>query len=191
MLIVMPDGENTYWGSWYTNSSVTGNWEDFIVRELVDYTDGTYRTLPQAGSRGLVGHSMGGYGAIKLAMKHPEVYSAVYAMSAGAIVMKEYVLNAESNIMKAMTWNSFKGKNFTDWLVKVNIALAAAVAPNPDTVPFMADFPLEEVDGEVRFVEDVWSRWLEHDPFTMLSTHGANLLQYRGIRIDCGSGSVK
>lgn len=190
LILVMPDGENTYMGSWYTNSSVTGNWEDFIVQDLVEYIDSNYRTLGQVASRGIAGHSMGGYGTIVLAMKHPEVYSVVYVMSAAAIAMEHHILSSQNEFMKAITWDSFGGKNFTDWVVKANIALAAAVAPNPDTAPFMADFPVEEVDGDMRFVENVWSIWLEHDPLTMLSTYGINLLQYRGVRIDCGSSDT-
>ncbi|HEV3469179.1 MAG TPA: alpha/beta hydrolase-fold protein, partial [Pyrinomonadaceae bacterium] len=81
MIVVMPDQLTKWGGSFYTNSTVTGNWEDFTVRELVSHIDGKYRTLAAAASRGLAGHSMGGYGAIKLGMKHPEVYSVVYAMN--------------------------------------------------------------------------------------------------------------
>lgn len=188
LILVMPDGENKYWGSWYTNSSVTGSWEDFIVQDLVEYIDSNYRTLSQTASRGIAGHSMGGYGAIKLAMKHPEVYSAVYVMSAAAISMEEHVLSlTQSDFLTLITWKDFGGKNFTNWRVKSNIALGAAVAPNPNTAPFMADFPLEEVDGAPRVIDDVWQRWLEHDPLTMLSSHQADLLQFRGIRIDCGT----
>jgi S-formylglutathione hydrolase FrmB len=50
---------------------VTGQWEDFVSRELVAWVDEHYRTLARSDSRGIAGHSMGGYGAIMLAMKHP------------------------------------------------------------------------------------------------------------------------
>jgi len=187
MIVVMPNGENAYWGSWYTNSSVTGNWEDFVTLELVEYIDRTYRTLPQADSRGIAGHSMGGYGAITLAIRHPDIYSAVYAMSAAAIAMEEYVLASMNEFLKVAKWDGFGGKNFTDWKAKAIIALSAAVAPNPEAVPFMADLPVEEVDGVGRIAEAIWPAWLEHDPVTMVSTHGANLLKYRAVRFDCGS----
>ena len=186
MILVMPDAENTYWGSWYANSSVTGNWEDFIVRDLVAYIDDAYRTLPQPASRGIAGHSMGGHGAMKLAIKHPEVYSVVYAMSAAAIAMDVFITGAQDNIIKAQTWDAFGSKDFDNWLVKINIASAAAFSPNPDSAPFMADFPYKETDGEVSVIETVWQQWLAHDPVTLLSTHDGNLQQFRGIRIDCG-----
>lgn len=81
MIIVMPDGSNRYGGSLYTNSITTGNWEDYIVRDLVAFIDKNYRTLARAESRGIAGHSMGGYGALKIAMKHPDVFAAVYGTS--------------------------------------------------------------------------------------------------------------
>ena len=81
MIVVAPNGRNAYFGSFYTNSPVTGSWEDFIVQELVPWIDAKYRTIPRAEGRGIAGHSMGGYGAIMLAIKHPEVFSALYALS--------------------------------------------------------------------------------------------------------------
>lgn len=187
MILVMPDGENTYWGSWYANSPVIGNWEDFVTRDLVAYVDNAYRTLPQPASRGIVGHSMGGHGAMKLAIKHPEVYSVVYAMSAAAIAMDEFINGAQDNILRAQTRDKFGAKDGANWLVQSSIAAAAAFSPNPDSAPFMADFPLEEVDGEVRVIDDIWQQWLAHDPVTLLSTHDGNLQQYRAVRVDCGT----
>src|SRR5205823_5016503 len=81
MIVVMPDARNAYGGSYYTNSSVTGNWEDFIARDLVAYVDSHYRTLPQAGSRALAGQSMGGYGAVYVGVKRADVFSVVYGTS--------------------------------------------------------------------------------------------------------------
>ena len=89
MILVAPDCHNEYGGSWYTNSPVTGNWEDFVAKDLIGYIDAMYRTIPKRQSRGIAGHSMGGHGAIKLAMRHPELFSALYAMSPAAIDFNE------------------------------------------------------------------------------------------------------
>ena len=70
-------------GSFYVNSPVTGNWEDFITQDVVGYVDSHFRTLAQAESRGITGHSMGGFGALNIAMHRPDVFSAVYSMSPG------------------------------------------------------------------------------------------------------------
>jgi S-formylglutathione hydrolase len=81
MIVVAPNGLNRLLGSFYVNSQVTGNWEDYVARDVVAYVDSHYRTLPRPESRGISGHSMGGYGALMLGFKHPDVFSFIYAMS--------------------------------------------------------------------------------------------------------------
>jgi S-formylglutathione hydrolase FrmB len=83
MIVVTVPGQHRFGGSFYVNSPVTGNWEDLIVADIVGYVDAHYRTLPQSVSRGIGGHSMGGYGALNLAMLHPDVFGAVYSLSPG------------------------------------------------------------------------------------------------------------
>src|SRR5579884_1906887 len=81
MIVVLPNGANKFLGAFYINSSATGNWDDYVVRDVVGYVDKNYRTLASPERRGIVGHSMGGYGALTLAFKHPDVFGVVYAMS--------------------------------------------------------------------------------------------------------------
>src|SRR3954452_4101310 len=81
MIIVTPNAYTRYQGSMYSNSVSTGNWEDYIAKELVAYIDAHYRTIPQAESRGLAGHSMGGYGTMRIGQKHPEIFSSIYLLS--------------------------------------------------------------------------------------------------------------
>jgi S-formylglutathione hydrolase len=82
MIIVMPNAKTRYFGSMYGSSATTGDWETFVAHDLVSYIDTHYRTIANRMSRGLSGHSMGGYGTIRLGMKHPEVFSSIYALSA-------------------------------------------------------------------------------------------------------------
>ena len=53
-----------------------------MVDDLVGWVDANYRTIATRASRGLAGHSMGGYGTARIAMKHPETFSSIYMMSA-------------------------------------------------------------------------------------------------------------
>ncbi|MEW6363568.1 MAG: alpha/beta hydrolase [Acidobacteriota bacterium] len=80
-IIVIVNGRNFLGGSFYVNSPVTGNWEDFVVKDVVSYVDRTYRTIRAPSARGIAGDSMGGFGAVHTAMRHPEVFGAVYAIS--------------------------------------------------------------------------------------------------------------
>lgn len=83
MIVVIPNGLTPLGGSFYVNSPVNGNWEDFIVRDLVGCIDAGFRTIAEPRARAISGHSMGGFGALNLAMHHPEVFAAVYAISPG------------------------------------------------------------------------------------------------------------
>ena len=81
MIVVLPDSKNIYNGSMYSSSVTTGDFEKYIWHDVVSYIDAHYRTIPNRTSRGLVGHSMGGYGASRIGMKHPDVFGALYIMS--------------------------------------------------------------------------------------------------------------
>src|SRR5215475_10154794 len=81
MIVVLPDSKTLHNGSMYSSSVTTGDFEQFIARDLVGYIDAHYRTIPERQSRGLVGHSMGGYGATRIGMKHSDVFGSLYIMS--------------------------------------------------------------------------------------------------------------
>ncbi len=82
MILVNPDANTLYNGSMYSSSATIGDWETYIAEDLVGYVDSHYRTLANRDSRGLGGHSMGGYGTIRIGMKRPDVFSSLYIMSA-------------------------------------------------------------------------------------------------------------
>ncbi len=85
VIFAMADQYTSYRGSFYTNSSLTGNWADFTSKDLVEHIEENYRTIPDRESRGMAGHSMGGHGAIKLGMLFPEVFGSIYALSCGVL----------------------------------------------------------------------------------------------------------
>lgn len=125
MILVMPDGSNKFGGSFYTNSITTGNWEDYITRDLVNYVDKKYRTLRNAESRGIVGHSMGGYGAIKLAMKHPDIYGAVYGTSPCCLDAYPRPTVADKFLEEAAAVKSWEEDEKASFFIRVNLAYAA------------------------------------------------------------------
>ncbi len=79
LIVVMPDSER----GWYTDAAqlLNRNFETYIARELVDFVDASFQTIPCRQSRALAGLSMGGYGAIKLALKHPDLFGAAVSHS--------------------------------------------------------------------------------------------------------------
>ena len=80
-IVVTPNAYSLHKGSMYSSSPTTGDWERFIADDLVSYMDSHYRTLADRKSRGLAGHAMGGYGAIRIGMKRPDVFFSLYLMS--------------------------------------------------------------------------------------------------------------
>lgn len=194
MIVVMPDARNAYGGSYYTNSSVAGNWEDLMTRDLVQYIDTHYRTLPQAASRGIAGQSMGDYGAICLAFKHPDVYSAVFGTSACCLDFVADLEKENLEWLRILSLNSRKqlgtlpqmGNHWKGNYPNALMGLAAAVSPNPDRPPFFVDLPFELVGRDVRRVEATYRRWLEHFPAAMVPQYQAKLRQLRGICFAAG-----
>lgn len=186
MILVAPDCHNEYGGSWYTNSPVTGNWEDFVTKDLICYIDAKYRTIPKRTSRAIAGHSMGGHGAIKIAMKHPELYCALYAMSPAWVDFSGGVEEPfTKNFVEAAGAKKRNAFPNLHWRARAVIALAAAIAPNPHVKPFSCDLPL---DANAERVEGAWQKWLQQDlSTTMLAKYADNLRKYRAIAVDCGT----
>ena len=194
MILVMPDCFTRYGGSQYLNSSATGRYEDHVVQELVPHVDRTWRTLQGPAHRGVMGKSSGGYGALVLAMRHPGVFGAV-ASHSGDLYF-DYCYRGDvpkfcSQIQEAgglEAWlEAFEAKlqKKHDDLAVLNIlAMAAAYSPNPGS-PLGIDLPCDLESGAFR--EDVWSRWLEHDPLRLLERHATALEQARLVFLDCGT----
>lgn len=185
MIVVSPNSQNSFEGSWYSNSTLSGNWEDFIVQDLVTYIDNHYRTLTVPESRGIAGHSMGGQGALKIAMKHPELFSTVYALSASDLVMDDYILKAKKEyVLQAAQSQEDQYMNVDSSQVRSIISRAFVYAPNPSLLPFYGELPLTET-GDL--IDTTWQKWLKHDLHLMLPQYIENLLQLKAIRFDCGT----
>jgi enterochelin esterase-like enzyme len=186
MLVVMPD-ERTHWfGSFYVNSAWTGDWEKFTALDLVQAIDGKYRTLARASARGVAGHSMGGYGAITLGMKRPEVFSVVYGMNpavlgwGGDLSIENPAFAA---ILKMTTREqAVEGGVYTAAIVSV----AQAFSPRPDRPPFHVDFPFALADGKLQPDEPTFSKWEANMPVYMVKRYRDNLRKLRGLRFDSG-----
>lgn len=184
-IMVMPDQKTTYDGSFYSNTGVFGNWEDFTVFDLVSYIDANYRTLAKKESRGITGHSMGGYGAFKIAMKHPDVFESVYAISPGALaIVREYGPN--SNTFKELSEiNTLEGLSKT-YFGKVMMAFGRSWSPNPNKAPFYCDFPFEYENEQLIVNQDALKKWHDNMPFYMVPDYIDNLKKLKAIKLDWG-----
>jgi S-formylglutathione hydrolase len=174
MIVVMPNAYSTYGGSMYSSSVTTGDWETYIAEDLVAYMDTHYRTIPDRLSRGLAGHSMGGYGAIRIGMKRPDVYSSLYIMSACCLI---------NNPLPSPPPTS-KQSNTTDTggASQMNFAWSAAFSPNPKNPPRYFDEPTRE--GHLQPL--VVAKWHAASPLAMIDQYVTNLRKYHAIMLDVG-----
>ena len=183
MIVVLADARTRHNGSMYSNSATTGNWEDFIARDLVAYVDAHYRTIRDRRSRGIAGHSMGGYGTVRIAMRHPEVFSAFYAMSPCCMSVRgappaEMGKRIEDAVRSGDTASARK----LDFGTRATLASAAAWSPNPKAPPFYVDLPTK--DGVAQ--PQVLAKWAANAPLAMVDQYVANLRRYTAIGLDVG-----
>ena len=181
MILVMPNCMNAYGGCMYSNSITAGDWEGYIADDLVGYMDSHYRTLATRASRGLAGHSMGGYGTLRIAMKRPDVFSAIYALSSCCLnegTVRPPRDGAPSPAESIKSVEEAKGNR----AAQGTLARAAAWAPNPANPPLYLDLPTR--NGEVQPAVAV--KWAANSPVAMLDQHVANLRKYTAIALDIG-----
>ena len=183
MIVVMPNAYTRYHGSMYSNSVTTGNWEDFIAKELVAYVDSHYRTLAQAGSRGLTGHSMGGYGAMRIGQKYPDIFSSIYLLSPCCLAPQTSLSEISPIYLKADSISNYKEFEKADFGTKAAFASAAAWSPNPARPPFYVDLPVE--DGKMQ--PEVLVKWNANRPLATLDQNINNLKKLRAIAFDAGT----
>jgi S-formylglutathione hydrolase len=179
MIVVMPNAYTRYAGSMYSTSVVTGDWEAYITKDLVGYVDSHYRTLPNAASRGLAGHSMGGYGTMRIGMKYPGVFSSIYALSPCCMIPNMELAAGPS---KAEAIHTIEEFNKADFGTKAQLASAAVWSPNPKNPPFFFDLPTK--DGQVQPL--VLAKWAANAPLAMVDQYVGNLKKLKGIAFDAG-----
>ncbi len=185
MIVVLPDSKTVYGGSMYSRSQTTGDFEEFIAHDLVAYIDAHYRTLPDRRSRGLVGHSMGGYGALRIGMKYPGVFGALYVMSPCCLSVRRPDPNApqEQAFLKAVAgMKSPADAAGFPFFWKAQLASAAAWSPDPKHPPLYLDLPVK--DGALQ--EDILAKWDANAPLAFIDQYIDNLRRYRAIAMDVG-----
>jgi S-formylglutathione hydrolase FrmB len=179
MIVVMPDAYTPYGGSMYSNSVTTGNWEAYVARDLVGYIDSHFRTIAKREARGLSGHSMGGYGTLRIGMKYPDTFVALYAMSAccldprasgpGDAALEKIKTPAEVAALPGFG--------------RTTLAASAAWAPNAKRPPFFLDLPT--VNGVAQ--KDVVAKYAANAPTEMVAKHASQLKRYSAIVMDIGT----
>lgn len=180
-IVVLPDSKTLHNGSMYSSSVTTGDFEHFIARDLIAYIDSHYRTLPKRESRGLVGHSMGGYGATRIGMKHADVFGSLYIMSPCCLSPRNIGSNPDNDkAVEAVRTPEDSAK--LGFFQRAQLATAAAWSPNPNHPPLYLDLPTK--DGVPQ--PDVVAKWTANAPLAFADQYVSDLRSYRAISIDVG-----
>lgn len=149
---------------------------------------------------------MGGYGAVMLAMKHPEIFSPMYALSPCCLVMEADMSEANSawpGVLQLTSKDQLSNppRSFAQFYHSAFIALSAAFSPNPNRAPFFVDFPFEAKSGVckpppdgklltkapcVQKNEAVYAKWRSYLPGYIAEANKDNLRKLRGIFLDYG-----
>lgn len=205
MIFVEISGFNLFQGTMYANSSITGNWEDFVTKDVIHYIDNHYRTIPQRKSRGISGHSMGGGGCFNISLKHADKYAVAYPMSPAISMIDSLVdlmfdndstimlLNDLSKTMTEVSNERFQAelcKNIdtTNFDLLWLLGYGMAFSENPDqplrfNVPYYFDKNGNRTKDQE--VYEVWQNGLSNIE-AKISRYKENLLSYRHYAIDCG-----
>lgn len=191
MIVVVPTASNAYAGSYYSNSPVVGNWEDYISRELVAWVDSAFRTIPVAASRGIAGHSMGGFGAVIMAMRHSDVFSVAYAMSpcclamAGEIGPSNEAWRRMERFRDAAALQQAAQRG--DLYPIAIVGLSAVFSPDPQRPPLYVDLPYIRRGDSIVAVPSVVARWRRAMPIAQVGRSKESLAHLRvPIRLDYG-----
>ncbi|MBW8869496.1 MAG: esterase [Acidobacteriales bacterium] len=183
-ILVSVDMTTPLGASWFVNSPVTGNWEDFAVEELVPYVDASFRTIPTRASRGLVGHHMGAYGAIRVGMKHPDVFGSIYAMNPVGTGSGVQIMDSRPNwdlLAHAASLDEVKKDGFST----IFTSIFQAHLPNPGKPPLYADLPAHREGGKLVIDAKLTARL--RDSFfleSMIPQYADNLKKLRGFKFD-------
>ena len=180
MIVVLPDSKTAHNGSMYSSSATTGDFENFIARDVVSYIDTHYRTIANRTSRGLVGHSMGGYGASRIGMKHPDVFGSLYIMSPCCLSARSAGPANPANEEALAAVKTPEDSAKLPFGLRAQLASAAAWSPNPNNPPLYLDLPIGPNQ------QSVLARWAANAPLAFIDQYIQNLRQYRAIAIDVG-----
>ena len=185
LIVVVPNEQTRFGGSWYANSATNGPWADFTARELPAFIDARFRTLARPGSRGLAGHSMGGGGTLRLALQYPGTWAAAYALSPALVGPHPSYLPGPGlpQALRASGPAGLQGNH----AALSTVALARAFSPSPKAAPFGASLPGALGADSLRRRDAVLAQWVAATPTYLLPTHAAALRQLRALAFDWGA----
>jgi len=178
-IIVVPDSDTKLGGTMYSNSPTIGDTQAYIAKDLVKYIDSHYRTIAKRSARGLVGHSMGGYGVWRIAMRFPDEWGAIYAMSACCMSPRTTTVEAAQKLA-AIPYDKAPTGGFGD---RASLASLAGWSSDPKNPPYYMDFGVTP-DGKLDTL--TVAKWAVNSPLAMASNNLEALKSFKAVASDGG-----
>jgi len=184
LIIATPDAYTIYEGSGFTNSYVSGNWEDYITIDVIQHIENNYFAIDQPKSRGMAGFSSAGYGTLNIAMKHPSKLGAIGIIAAAFLDLDVTILTdpLKSWIIEAAEINEFRDGD--PWYTHAVYSWAVDFAHDSAVKPILGRLPFT---AEGNLVDTTWQEWMEHDPLTRLEMYKDSLLKLNAIQLYIGN----
>lgn len=196
-IIVCPDGTSKLGHSQYINSPSTGHYMDYLCDELVALVDEKYPTFKSADKRAVMGHSSGGYGALAICAERPDVFK-YFCSSAGDSFFEASVLpglvpsvsciessgGVENFIHEFLSHPNPGGLGHAKFMTMLTLSLAPLYCPSPNNGPLYGELFFDPSSGAIH--DDIWNKWLEHDPLRFIQKKITNVAKSKLILLDCG-----
>lgn len=196
VIAAFPDCFTSLGGNQYVNSAAMGNWEDFLIDEMIPRLEAEFRVRPGRDHRAIFGKSSGGYGAIVHGLRRADAWGAVACHSGDMAFELCYrvdfpktvgVVAEKGGIQGYLDWFAAQPKTDDDMLHTIMIlAMAASYDPDP-AAPKGIRLPVDL--DTCALDEERWARWLAQDPVEMIevAAYQENLRSLRGLYIECGT----
>lgn len=194
--VAFPDCFSRLGGNQYVNSPVLGNYEDFLIKEMVPQVEQQFHCGGD-GRRGVFGKSSGGFGALVHAMLHADFWAAA-ASHSGDAGFEQLYFSEFPNVLRALAkhdnsiekWmEAFEAKpkfDGKDTMVLMILAQAASFDPAPEADTFLG-LRLPVTFDTCELIAERWSNWLKWDPARMVEDRASAIGKLKGFYLDCGT----
>ncbi|HEY5463739.1 MAG TPA: alpha/beta hydrolase-fold protein [Hanamia sp.] len=185
VIFVLPNSYTKYKGSFYTNSTLTGKWADFIAKDVIEYVDRHFRTIPNKDSRGIAGASMGGNGALKMGMLFPDVFSSVYATTPATLNWSDGI-NTSIEAFKIISDAKSDSDIINNVSAMIMVDLGRTYSPDLNKPPFYADMTAYYIGDSLVIDTNTVNKWTQNFATNMIESHLDALKSLKAIKLDWG-----
>jgi len=191
MIVIVVNCFNRLGGSQYINSPAIGKYEDYLIKEIIPFIDEEFNISKKA----IMGKSSGGYGALVLGMRHPNLFNAVAAHSFDSGFEYCYIPDFPAAIRTLGKfdkpskwleefWNSEDKRTKDDYATLNILSMSAHYSPSVSSTDLGIELPFDSLSGN--FKMEVWERWKQNDPINLLDELSENLKEIGYLYLDCG-----